>query len=512
MDYSSARVQFMLGLLVILGCTLMLENSIASILGGLNLKLSIDASTSVIVGLLFFEVANRYSNKLQATAAIWASFVWFFLTLESNSLANSLANSLHGLVTFASVLPVFLYLRYLLLKEKKYLLYFCLALLLSLGCGLASFIFSLSGSVLATIFLPKKYFSNPTISCPLEPQSRLQSKPVPVPLLVTLSVALAICYCSLLFSNKYAFSAMPNLNPFTRIEWLAFIILLLVRLLTGKIFIAPILFCFFWAAINLLPHPELQFFKGLGEANLSTVPLTFLIVLSSLPVFDVLSKKHSLILALSGSILMSVFCFGKGVASWNSIQTISQNDKLYDSLKSKQINYSGDSKICLSSKDLNPQLISGFSELTDISALDWFAQDAQTSACWFEKTLNYVNLSAGPTRRQPKVPTKTISVNGYGFKNGAGIKLASVKINPRKANNVKITLAFPLRSDTRVNWIWKGSNEEKFFSAPLELIDNKILKVNLKNELHWLSNDSILQIGIFIPPGSSSLAIEKIEL
>jgi hypothetical protein len=502
MDYSSARVQFMLGLLVILGCTLMLENSIASILGGLNLKLSIDASTSVIVGLLFFEVANRYSNKLQATAAIWASFVWFFLNLESNSL--------HGLVTFASVLPVFLYLRYLLLKEKKYLLYFCLALLLSLGCGLASFIFSLSGSVLATIFLPNKYFSNPTISCPLELQSRLPSKPLP--LLITLSTALAICYCSLLFSNNYAFSAMPNLTPFTRIEWLAFIILLLIRLLTGKIFLAPILFCFFWAAISLLPHPELQFFKGLDEANLSTVPLTFLIVLASLPVFDVLSKKHSLILALSGSILMSVFCFGKGVASWNSIQAISQNDKLCDSLKSKQINYSGDSKICLSSKDLNPQLISDFSELTDISALDWFAQDAQTSACWFEKTENYVNLSAGPARRRPKGPTKTISVNGYGFKNGAGIKLASVKINPRKANNVKITLAFPLQSDTRVNWIWKGSSEESFFSAPLELIDNKILRVNLKNELHWLSNDSILQIGIFIPSGSSSLAIEKIEL
>lgn len=90
--------------------------------------------------------------------------------------------------------------------------------------------------------------------------------------------------------------------------------------------------------------------------------------------------------------------------------------------------------------------------------------------------------------------------------------LASVKINPREANNVKITLAFPLQPDTRVNWIWKGNNEGEFFSSPLELIDNKILGANLKNEPHWLTNDSIEQIGIFIPSGSSTLAIEKIEL
>ncbi len=152
MDYSSARVQFMLGLLLILGCTLLLGNSISSIFSGLNLKLLIDASTSIIIGLLFFEIANRYSNKLQATAAIWASFVWFFLTIESNSLSSSL----NGLVTFAAVLPVFLYLRYLLLEETKYLWYFYLALFLSLACGLASFISSLSGVVLAVIFLPRK--------------------------------------------------------------------------------------------------------------------------------------------------------------------------------------------------------------------------------------------------------------------------------------------------------------------------------------------------------------------
>mgnify|MGYP003384399309 CR=1 FL=1 len=506
MDYSSARVQFMLGLLVILACTFLLENSISSILGGFNFRLLIDASTSIVVGLLFFEIANRYSNKLQATAAIWASLVWFFLTIEWTSVTNPF----NGLVTLASVLPIFIYLRYLLLEEKNYFFYFCLALLLSLGCGLSCFIFSLSGAVLATIFLPNKYFSNPTISPPSAPQLDPQSKPLP--LFVTLCTALAICYCPLLFLNNYAFSAMPSLIAIVQIEWLAFAILLLVRLLTGKMFLAPILFCFSWAAINLLPHPELQFFKNVGEANLSSVPLAYLLVIASLPVFDVLSKKHSLILALCGCILMSVFCFGKGVAAWSYIQTISQKDKLYESLISKPMNYSGDSKICLSFKDLKPQLISSSNGLTDISALDWVAQDAQSSTSWFEKSKSYLNLCAGPARRQNMSRDKTISVNGYGLKNGVGIMLASVKINPREANNVKITLAFPLQPDTRVNWIWKGNNEEEFFSAPFDLIDKKILRANLKNEPHWLTNDSIEQIGIFIPSGSSSLAIEKIEL
>ncbi|QQR56611.1 MAG: hypothetical protein IPG59_16625 [Candidatus Melainabacteria bacterium] len=518
MDYSSARVQFMLGLLLILGCTLLLGNSISSILSGLNLKLLIDASTSIIMGLLFFEIANRYSNKLQATAAIWASFVWFFLTIESNSLSSSL----NGLVTFAAVLPVFLYLRYLLLEETKYLWYFYLALFLSLSCGLASFISSLSGVVLAVIFLPRKYFSNPTTSyltvCssvyssepPLRSQFSSQSKSWP--LFVTLCIALAICYCSWFFSKNYAFSEMPNLSSFNKIEWLGFLLLLLVRLLIGKIFAAPILFCIFWTAINLLPHPELQFFNKLGEANLFAVPLTYLIVLASLPVFDTLSKKHSLILTFVGSVLMSVFCFGKGVSSWNSIHLISQTEKMYESQKLTPINYEGDNKLCLRSKDLNPQLISGSGKLTDVSALNWFTQDAQNSTCWSEKTETYLNLSAGPTRRMPKGATKTISDNGYGLKNGVEIKLASVKINPREANNVKITLAFPLQSNTRVNWIWKGCNAKDFYSIPLEVIDNKILRVNLKNEFHWLSNESIEQIGISIPQGSSSLAIEKIEL
>lgn len=506
MDYSSARVQFMLGLLVIITCTLLLENSISSILGGFSFKLLIDASTSVLVGLLFFEIANRYSNKIQATAAIWASFVWFFLTLAWTSVTNPL----NGLVTLAAVLPVFIYLRYLLLEEKNYLFFFCIALLLSLGCGLSSLICSLSGAVLATIFLPNKYFSNPAISFSSAPQPDPQSKPLP--LFVTLCTALAICYCPFLFLNNYAFSAMPSLISIVQIEWLAFAILLLVRLLTGKIFLAPLLFCFSWTAINLLPHPELQFFKTVGEANLYSVPLVYLLVIASLPVFDVSNKKHSLILALCGSVFMSVFCFGKGVAAWNSIQTISQNSKLCESLKSELSNHSGDSKICLGFEDLKPQLISGSNALTDISTLDWIAQDALNSNCWFEKSKSYLNLSAGPARRQLKSQAKTISVNGYGLKNGVGIMLSSVKINPREANNVKITLAFPLPTDTRVNWIWKGNNEKEFFSAPLELIENKILKANLKNEPHWLRNDSIEQIGIFIPSASSSLAIEKIEL
>ncbi len=506
MDYSSARVQFMLGLLVILACALFIENIISCILGGFSFRLLIDASTSVIVGLLFFEIANRYSNKMQATAAIWASFVWFFLTIEWTSITYPF----NSLVTFAAVLPIFIYLRYLLLEEKNYLFYFCIALLFSLGCGLSSFIFSLSGAVLATIFLPNKYFSNPTISFPSAPQLNPQSKPLP--LFVTLCTALTLCYGPLFFFNNYAFSAMPNLISIVQIEWLAFALLLLVRLLTGKIFLAPILFCVFWTAINLLPHPELQFFKTVSEANLSSVPLVYLLVIASLPVFDVLSKKHSLILALCGSVLMSVFCFSKGVAAWNSIQAISQNDKLYESLKSQRINHSGDSKICLSFEDLKPQLISGSNKLTDVSSSDWIAQDTLSSTCWFEKSKSYLNLSAGPARRQPLSQAKTISVNGYGLKNGVGIMLASVKINPREANNVKITLAFPLQPDTRVNWIWKGNNEEGFFSAPLEISNNKILRANLKNELHWLTNDSIEQIGIFIPSGSSALAIEKIEL
>ena len=108
--------------------------------------------------------------------------------------------------------------------------------------------------------------------------------------------------------------------------------------------------------------------------------------------------------------------------------------------------------------------------------------------------------------------SKTISVNGYGFEHGIGIALASVKINPRGANNVKITVAFPLDKDTRVNWLWKGDKSRQFHQAALELLDRHTLVVNLQNNSEWLNNGTIEQIGLYLPADNTSLTIEKIEL
>ena len=511
MDYSSARVQFMLGLIIVFGSAVFLFKSSDSICCNFNSKLLIDSATAVVIGLLFFEIANRYSNKLQATAAIWSGLLWFALSLTYNS----------GTDTFGGILPVYLYLRYVLLNEKNYKFYFFISLVFSLACGLQSLVCSLSGIVLAIIFLPQKYSCSPTIDA-------INVNPKISKLLIALCTALATCYFYPIFSKQAVYRdyiQLPNLT-FVNIGgfdlsfiWIALLSLLLLRLFLGKLFIAPILFCAGWALINSLPGPELHFFTGTEESRYLLVPIAYLVVLASLPVFDTLNRKNSFFLALSGSILMSLFCLGKTLQFLNSLNSRSALNLMVEKETgdSRQMiessNLHASQKSVFSFRSLNPQILgSSNKEIIDLSGTDWILHSDQTSGPWYEKTESYLNLCAGHFRSHPNRQFKTISVNGYGFEHGIGIALASVKINPRGANNVKITVAFPLDKDTRVNWLWKGDKSRQFHQAALELLDRHTLVVNLQNNSEWLNNGTIEQIGLYLPADNTSLTIEKIEL
>jgi len=488
MDYSSPRVQFMLGLIAVFGCTFLCNQILSP-------KLLVDAFASASVGMLFYEIGNRYSNRLQATAAIWTSLLWLCLANASPSQDAFISSR-----TIFAILPVFLFLRFLLLEEKKYLFYFSASLIASALSGLPSLICSLSGTIFAAIFLPPKYFSNPTFT-----KTNATSN-----ILFALCSALIACYCYEFFKPSpiaSLYSSTQNLSELTLVKvgaitlehsWLIFAILILIRLLAGKIFIAPLIFCTLWGGINLLPHPD----------NLFLVPISYLIAIASFPVFDVLNKKLAMLLVLSGSVLLSIFCFAKISENLTLPHPILKTDKAHSSAIA---NSGHDFKICLTPKDLNPRLLSGSNSISDLSNQNWIDQSSH-SASWFEKTDSYLNLCAGLPPRHPKGKSQTISVNGYGLEKGAMLELASVKINPQEANNVKITLAFPLPSNTRVNWIWKGSKINEIQFAPLESKNDLVLSVDLENYPQWTNNESIEKIGIHIPYGDSSLAIEKIEL
>ncbi|MDX2107872.1 MAG: hypothetical protein SFY67_15835 [Candidatus Melainabacteria bacterium] len=497
MDYASARVQFMLGSFLILSLFLCFNQ--------LTLNLFVHFASSILVGLLFFEISNRYSNKIQATAAIWASLIWFIL-----SRANNFEFS-----TWSGILPVFLYLRFALLNEKKYNIYFLASLLLSFVCGFQSLVCSLSGTILASIFLPRLYSSNPTIDT-----THLKNTALGTKSFFVICTALAVCYLYPLFLNKVIYSNIAPLDNLCwlqiddvnlNIVWIYFAALFLVRLFLARLYMAPILFCAMWALINTLPHPQFNFFQIQGEAQFYLVPIAYLIVMACLPVFDVLNRKNSLILALSGSLFMSLFCICKSTAGSQSFRRKTHNDLIEQPIKQPTV--TTEQKLVLSGTNLTPKLI-GVSNIavSNLSGDEWISQSELTTGPWYEKTNSYLNLCAGPFRRDLRPKTKTISVNGYGFKNGVAMTLASVKINPREAHNVRITLAFPLSRDTRVNWLWKGNRLQEIHQAALESIDSKTLVVNLQNNPEWIENDSVEQIGLLLPAGSTSLAIEKIEL
>lgn len=511
MDYSSARVQFMLGLIMVFGITFILLKTSDTIVCALNSKLLIDSATAVVIGMLFFEIANRYTNKLQATAAIWSSLLWFALSLTDNSNPD----------TLGGILPVYLYLRYVLLNEKNYKFYFFLSLVLSFACGLQSLVCSLSGIVLAIIFLPQKYSCNPTINV-------LNFNPKISRLLIALCTALATCYFYPIFSKLAVYRDFTRLPNMAYLEiggidlsfiWIALASLLLLRLFLGKLFIAPILFCAGWSLITWLPGPELNIFTRFGESRVLLVPVTYLMVLACLPIFDTLNRRNSFLLALSGSMLMSLLCFSKTLQFFRIVKSGSAHDlirknKIQDSSQLTNLsNSQTQRKFVFSPNNLNPQLLDLSNiELSDLPSKDWILHSKHTTGPWYEKTDSYLNLCAGQHRSNSKRQIRTISVNGYGSEDGVGIALASVKINPREANNVKITVAFPLREDTRVNWIWKGDKTRQFHQAALDLFDKQTLVVDLQNNSEWQNNDKIEQIGLFMPTGNNSLAIEKIEL
>lgn len=560
MDYSSGRVQFMLGITFLTLFCLCLYfvilmqsgNLLRSLLTFLLPSLFINLFASGLIGLLFYEIANRFGNRLQALSGIWACILWFFLSAGGGSSFSFFGpeSIFNAALSVVAVLPVFLHLRLVLLEEKQYYWWCWIALLLSLLIGgSASFVFSSSGIVLCAFFLPPKYNSSPVLadSCLTKPKFNYT--------FLLLATALTVASCFYIpWSNESPISSFILSGDTTSKCAAICLCLLLVRLLLGKIYIGAFLLFLFWLLALSMPFPQILNHKTFVSGVLPTIPITYILVLAALSAFDVLDKKQNLLLSLLGSILLSVICCSQGVVFIDRLKELKQarinSEVLQSQLSEKsgylvnpplffngskkaghndssseisyfrwnestgkveKINYSGLSHLVLTSKNFAVSFPQG-QKISEVPRDNWIDLTPFHNKPWLEIDSSYLNLFSGSGGKPRKKGEKHITVNGYMQKGELQVFLGSDKINPHQANNVKIKLAFPIQSASGINWIWKGDNNPNLCSAPLELENSEILTLDLKNNVNWQMNNTVENIGISLPGGKLSLAIEKIEL
>lgn len=540
MDYSSGRVQFILGSVALfLVCLVLKFFGYPECISNLLPALALNFAASTLVGLVFYEIANRYGNKIQAAAGVWASLLWFFAPAGG---ASGLFLPFNPIIVLVTLLPVYLHLRLALLEERQYYWWCWLGLLISLLIGGASsFIFSAGGIVLSAFFLPGKYTSSPVFAEPCLDKPKFNY----TFLLLILAMMVASCFYLPWTNESLPFSIQiaPEPAGITLIVTLALsMCLFLLRLMLGKVFIGPVLFFLAWLLAGFIPVPQVLNHHAFNFGVLPLIPVVYLIASSCLPIFDVLTKKQCLIFTFLGSLTVGVFCCSIGIEFAHRLENLKQASAKQEILQSEisktpgrvinlpanltnhsnaespllrwnnktskleRINYSGLAHLSLTSNDFVVTL----PEKQDISYLpgdNWAEVEQLQSKPWIEKNIHYLNLFAGPARRQ-----KNITDNGSVQKGDLVVLLSSGKINPRQANNVRIKLAFPVRSSSGINWIWKGSNCDNLCSAPLKLEGADTLILNLINNEHWQMNDFIENFGISLSPGKRSLAIEKIDL